>query len=29
MIQRMAAGGGMPNVQSTSRALVDQALVEP
>ena len=29
MIQRMMAGGGMPNVQNLSRALVHQALVEP
>jgi CubicO group peptidase (beta-lactamase class C family) len=29
MIQRMMTGGGMPNLQNLSRALVHQALVEP
>jgi CubicO group peptidase (beta-lactamase class C family) len=29
MIQRMVTGGGMPNVQNMSRALVHQALIDP
>jgi CubicO group peptidase (beta-lactamase class C family) len=29
MIQRMVTGGGMPNVQNLSRALVHQALIDP
>jgi CubicO group peptidase (beta-lactamase class C family) len=29
MIQRMMTGGGMPNVQNLSRALVHQALIDP